>query len=205
MLDLSGYAFTDNYVESRLKEVSDDGAIYMLPSAYNCFGITYNKTLLEKHGWTLPQSFQELEQLAKEAEEAGVQLCLPEIQYPGYGFQYLCNIADTGFLSSLDGRQWQKDYLAGKAKISDTKGMMDSMEYIRKWKNLGMLDGSKSNPIDDAKTREDFIKGNTLYLQASANRLLTFYSAHNNVPLTIYRHSYFHLLTDTALNRIHLL
>ena len=25
MLDLSGYAFTDNYVESRLKEVSDDG------------------------------------------------------------------------------------------------------------------------------------------------------------------------------------
>ena len=113
MLDLSGYAFTDHYVESRLKEVSDDGAIYMLPSAYNCFGITYNKTLLEKHGWTLPQSFRELEQLAKEAEEAGVQLCLPQIQYPGYGFQYLCNIADTGFLSSLDGRQWRKDYLSG--------------------------------------------------------------------------------------------
>ena len=61
MLDLSGYAFTDNYVESRLKEVSDDGAIYMLPSAYNCFGITYNKTLLEKHGWTLPKSFKELD------------------------------------------------------------------------------------------------------------------------------------------------
>ena len=113
MIDLSGYDFTDNYVESRLKEVSDDGAIYMLPSAYNCFGITYNKTLLKKHGWTLPQSFQELEQLAKEAEEAGVQLCLPQIQYPGYGFQYLCNIADTGFLSSLDGRQWRKDYLSG--------------------------------------------------------------------------------------------
>ena len=147
MLDLSGYAFTDNYVESRLKEVSDDGAIYMLPSAYNCFGITYNKTLLEKHGWTLPQSFQELEQLAKEAEDAGVQLCLPQIQYPGYGFQYLCNIADTGFLSSLDGRQWRKDYLSGKANVSDTKGMMDSMEYIQKWKDLGMLDGSNSDPI----------------------------------------------------------
>lgn len=131
MLDLSGYAFTDNYVESRLKEVSDDGAIYMLPSAYNCFGITYNKTLLKKHGWTLPQSFGELKQLAKEAEKAGVQLCLPQIQYPGYGFQYLCNIADTGFLSSLDGRQWQKDYLSGKANVSTTKGMMDSMEYMQ--------------------------------------------------------------------------
>ena len=169
MLDLSGYAFTDNYVESRLKEVSDDGAIYMLPSAYNCFGITYNKTLLEKHGWTVPQSFRELEQLAKEAEESGVQLCLSQIQYPGYGFQYLCNIADTGFLSSLDGRQWQKDYLSGKANVSDTKGMMDSMEYIRKWKDLGMLDGSNSDPIDDAVTRDDFIKGNTLFMLGSQN------------------------------------
>ena len=34
MIDLSGYDFTDNYVESRLKEVSDDGALYMLPSLY---------------------------------------------------------------------------------------------------------------------------------------------------------------------------
>ena len=172
MLDLSGYAFTDNYVESRLKEVSDDGAIYMLPSAYNCFGITYNKTLLEKHGWTLPQSFQELEQLAKEAEEAGVQLCLPQIQYPGYGFQYLCNIADTGFLSSLDGRQWRKDYLSGKANVSDTEGMMDSMEYIQKWKDIGMFDSSNSDPIDDGKTREAFIKGNALFLLGPQNGIM---------------------------------
>ncbi len=84
-------------------------------------------------------------------------------------FQYLCNIADTGFLSSLDGRQWRKDYLSGKANVSDTEGMMDSMEYIRKWKDLGMLDGSNSDPIDDAVTREDFIKGNTLFMLGSQN------------------------------------
>ena len=60
MIDLSGYDFTDNYVESRLKDVSDEGALYMLPSLYNCYGITYNKTLLEKHGWKLPTSFTEL-------------------------------------------------------------------------------------------------------------------------------------------------
>ena len=84
-------------------------------------------------------------------------------------FQYLCNIADTGFLSSLDGRQWRKDYLSGKANVSDTEGMMDSMEYIRKWKDLGMLDGSNSDPIDDAVTREDFIKGNTLFMLGAQN------------------------------------
>ena len=32
-----------------------------------------------------------------------------------------------------------------------------------------MLDGSKSNPIDDAKTREDFIKGNTLFMLGAQN------------------------------------
>ena len=64
LLDLSGYDFTDNYVESRLQDVFDNGAIYLLPSTYNCYGITYNKTLLREHGWELPNSFAELEELA---------------------------------------------------------------------------------------------------------------------------------------------
>ena len=64
LLDLSGYDFTDNYVESRLQDVFDNGAIYLLPSTYNCYGITYNKTLLKKYGWELPNSFAELEELA---------------------------------------------------------------------------------------------------------------------------------------------
>ena len=72
MIDLSGYDFTDNYVESRLQDISDDGAIYMLPSAYSCIGITYNKTLLEKHGWKLPKSFMILKSWRKKAKKAGV-------------------------------------------------------------------------------------------------------------------------------------
>ena len=34
MIDLSSYDFTDNYVESRLQDVSDDGTIYMLPKFF---------------------------------------------------------------------------------------------------------------------------------------------------------------------------
>lgn len=172
MIDLSGYDFTDNYVESRLKDVSDEGALYMLPSLYNCYGITYNKTLLEKHGWKLPTSFTELEELADKAKEAGVTLCMAQIQYPGSAFQYICNIADAGFLGTMSGKQWQKDYLSGKANVSDTEGMMDSMEYIQKWKNLGMLDCSNSDPVDDSKTREAFIKGNSLFLLGPQNGIM---------------------------------
>ena len=172
MIDLSRYDFTDNYVESRLKDVSDEGALYMLPSLYNCYGITYNKTLLEKHGWKLPTSFTELEELADKAKEAGVTLCMAQIQYPGSAFQYICNIADAGFLGTMSGKQWQKDYLSGKANVSDTEGMMDSMEYIQKWKNLGMLDCSNSDPVDDSKTREAFIKGNSLFLLGPQNGIM---------------------------------
>lgn len=169
MIDLSSYDFTDNYVESRLQDVSDDGAIYMLPSAYSCLGITYNKTLLEEHGWKLPKSFADLENLAEEAKAAGVQLCLAQIEFPGYGFQYMCNIADTGFLGTFQGKQWQKDYLTGKANVRDTQGMMDCMEYIQKWKDLGMFTTNEKNPQSDDETRNEFMEGNTLFLLGNKN------------------------------------
>ena len=126
-------------IEARLQDISDDGAIYMLPSAYSCIGITYNKTLLEEHGWSLPKSFTDLENLAAEAKEAGVQLCLAQTEYPGYGFQYMCNIADAGFLGTLDGKRWQKDYLSGKANVSGTPGMMQAMAQRCKMIQIRLL------------------------------------------------------------------
>ena len=171
LLDLSGYDFTDNYVESRLQEVSDNGAIYLLPSSYNCYGITYNKTLLREHGWELPNSFAELEALAAEAKEAGVDLCLPQIQYPGYGFQYLCNIADADFLGTLDGKLWQKDYLSGEANVSNTPGMMQAMAYVQKWKDIGMLNDS-GDALDDNVTRQRMTEGNTLFLMGGTNGIV---------------------------------
>ena len=171
LLDLSGYDFTDNYVESRLQEVSDNGAIYLLPSSYNCYGITYNKTLLREHGWELPNSFAELEALAAEAKEAGVDLCLPQIQYPGYGFQYLCNIADADFLGTLDGKLWQKDYLSGEANVSNTPGMMQAMAYVQKWKDIGMLNDS-GDALDDNVTRRRMTEGNTLFLIGGTNGIV---------------------------------
>ena len=171
LLDLSGYDFTDNYVESRLQEVSDNGAIYLLPSSYNCYGITYNKTLLREHGWELPNSFAELEVLAAKAKEAGVDLCLSQIQYPGYGFQYLCNIADADFLGTLDGRLWQKDYLSGKANVSNTPGMMQAMAYVKKWKDIGMLNDS-GDALDDNVTRQRMTEGNTLFLIGNTNGIV---------------------------------
>ena len=168
LIDLSAYDFTSKYTESRLRDVTDNGAIYLLPTYYDCLGITYNKTLFEKHGWKMPSSLKELEELAQKAEAAGCQLAVNQIQYPGYGFQYLCNILDTSFLNTIDGRIWQKEFLEGEVTVSSSPEMLKSMKILDTWRDLGMLNGN-GDSTDDARTRKIMGEGNTLFMLGSAN------------------------------------
>ena len=168
LMDLSSYSFTNNYAESRLRDVADNGAIYLLPTYYTCLGITYNKTLLEKHGWTLPTTFAELEELAPKVKEVGCSLAINQLTLPGYGFQYFCNILDTTFLNTLDGRKWQNDFLSGKATIRDTPEMMEAVTTLEKWKTVGMLDGS-GDWVKDSKTKQVMAEGNTLFMLGASN------------------------------------
>lgn len=168
LINLAGYAFTDNYAPARLKEVTANGEIYLLPTYYECFGITYNKTLLDKNGWTLPTSMKELEELAPKVKAAGYNLCLDQYQLPGYGFQYLCNILDTDFLNTIEGRKWQKAFLAGEATLRGTPQMMESMKTLERWRDIGMLNGNASLESDN-ETHLKMAEGNTLFMLGSNN------------------------------------
>lgn len=162
LIDLSGYAFTGRYAESRLRDVADGDAIYLLPTNYSCFGITYNKTLLEKNGWELPTTFAELEELAPKVKAAGYNLAVSQIALPGYGFQYFCNILDTDFLNTIDGRKWQKDYLHGTVSAKDSPALIKSLSTLDKWKELGML--TPGSTTDDSATQKIMAEGNTLFM-----------------------------------------
>lgn len=168
LIDMSGYAFTDCYAEARLRDVTDDGAIYMLPMYYNCIGITYNKTLLEKHGWKLPDSLRELEKLAPKVRKAGCQLALDQIQFPDYGFQYFCNIMSTNYLNTPDGRKWQERFLDGDTTLAGTQEMVKNMKILERWRKIGMLN-SNGNPKSDEETRRKMAEGNTLFMLGSSN------------------------------------
>lgn len=185
LLDISSYDFTENYVQSRLREVTDDGAIYMLPLYYSCHGITYNKTLLDKNGWKLPTSLKEVEELAPKVKKAGYNLCLDMYQYPGYGFQYLCNILDTGYLSTIDGLQWQADFLAGKTNVKNTSDMLKNMKLLERWRDIGMLNDLGDPESDDA-TKQKMLEGNTLFLVGSSNDLYTDDEEHDEFKLMPY-------------------
>ncbi len=171
-LDLSSYDFTDAYAQSRLREVTSDGAVYMLPLGYNALGITYNKTLLEKHGWTLPTTLEEMAELKEKVEAEGVVFCRNQLQYPGYGFQYVFNVLDTSYVSTLDGIKWQNAFLSGETTLKDNPEMLQSMQLLAKWRDLGILNAD-GTPDDDMQTRAQMAEGNTLFLVGNSNTLTT--------------------------------
>lgn len=163
LIDLSGYEFTDNFTDQRLREVTNNGAIYMLPLYYSCLAITYNKTLLEENGWELPNSLADLEELAPKVKEAGYDLALSQVQFPGSGFQYLFNILSTGYVNTLDGRKWQNSYLAGESSFSENEALMSDMEMLQTWRDIGMLNFN-GDPDNDTNTRQKMAEGNTLFM-----------------------------------------
>lgn len=170
LLDLAGYPFTENYISSRLREVTQDGKIYLLPSYYLCIGITYNKKILADHGWTKPNSLQELEELAPKVKAAGYRLALNELNLPGYGMQYMFNILDTAYLSTLDGRKWQKDFLNGDATLQGSPEMMEAMQLLQRWRDIGMLNGEVQN-MEEGLVVDEMVKGNTLFLLGTTNSI----------------------------------
>lgn len=170
LMDLSAYSFTDNFTDQQIREVTDNGAIYMLPLYYSCIGISYNKTLLEENGWELPNSLEELEALAPKVQAAGYELCVSQIQFPGYGMQYLFNILSTGYVNTLDGRRWQQAFLAGQANASGDPKIVEAMEILERWRNIGMLQFN-GDPDSDSRTIAKMAEGNTLFMLGNVSKI----------------------------------
>lgn len=95
-------------------------------------------------------------------------MALDQIQLPGYGFQYLCNILDTDYLNTPDGRKWQNDFLTGKTTLEDSPEMMESLKVLEKWRNIGMLNGD-GDINSDGNTHDRMAEGNTLFMLGAQN------------------------------------
>ena len=157
LIDLSKYDFTGKYNEARIAQYELNGKNYLLPTDYDVIGLVYNASLFEREGWEVPTSFAELEALAPVIKEAGYGLADCATHLPGLGFQYLCNIADTEFLRSFEGIQWQRDFLAGNATAME--GLAGTFDYIQRWVDIGLLEYTS----DDKSPNEHFKEGNTAF------------------------------------------
>ena len=172
LLDLSTYPFIDNYSESFLRDVREDTGVYLLPSVYNAFGITYNKSLLEENGWIVPTSMQEMDELAEKVKETELTLAVTLLNLPGYGFQYLFNTLSSGWFSTLEGLKWQEDYLNGDATMSGSPEMMEDIQHFEHYYKLGLLNNAYYNERDNV-IGDRMCEGNTLFMFGSSNNFFT--------------------------------
>lgn len=137
LADLSGYDFINGFPTSVLDQMSIDGGIYLLPVNYAMHGIFYNKTLMEDHGWDVPQDFAELKALCAEIKKAGLIPGVLGTQLTGNTFSAVFNLAKTDWLTTPEGTAWEQDFLAGSAAA---KGMWeDTMDYAGQYKDIGMF------------------------------------------------------------------
>lgn len=137
LIDLSRYGITDLYAPLQMAQTDVDGATYLVPYDYTIQSMGYNRSLFERNGWAIPQSFADVETLLPAFEAAGVSPAVCIIDLPGLGFQYFCNVADTVFLNTLEGRRWQQDFLQGNATAAD--GLAESAEYFQRWVDAGIV------------------------------------------------------------------
>lgn len=137
LVDLSAYPFINSFSTSVLDQVSINGGIYLLPVNYAMYGIFYNKTLMEEHGWEVPHDFAELKDLCGKIQEAGLLPGVLGTQLTGNTFSAVFNLAKTGWLTTPEGAAWEKDFLAGNAAAA---GVWEgTMEYVQRLIDIGMF------------------------------------------------------------------
>ena len=72
-LDLSGEAFVNNFYLTSLDAcLQADGGLYFLPGPANLYGVIYDKTVLEEHGWAVPTNYTEFVELIRIIDGAGL-------------------------------------------------------------------------------------------------------------------------------------
>ncbi len=121
LMDLSGQSFMSNIDSSMLAAMDVDGKIYQVSGAVNARMIIYNQTLFEENGWQVPSDYEELREVCRQIHEEQPEITPLAMGYAtdALPFFNLAGFAQAGFLGTVDGVQWQKDYLAGKASIRD--------------------------------------------------------------------------------------
>ena len=115
---------------------TDEGAIYQLPVSSKLIGITYNETLMNEMGWTVPETFDDMVSLKAKCDEAGVKFAVSDGAATGHGFNWLFHLMGSQWLSTPEGTTWFENYREGKATIDEFK---EKCEYFKRWKEAGLF------------------------------------------------------------------
>lgn len=157
LLDLSGYEFVSNYHVNVLSQVENEGGIYILPSSMLIRTMAYNKTLFEEKGWEKPHNHEELIALIKRIrKESDITPIAFSGKGTGYYFTYMTTLAQCGYLSTAQGKEWQERYIAGEASAEE--GFGKGIELLQDLMDADAFDMEKYSDDFDIDVTEHFVK-----------------------------------------------
>lgn len=159
LLDLSKYSFVNNYTDSWLNKCNVEGSIYLVPSNYSTIGFYYNKTVMKKYGWELPNNFEELKVLSEKIEAAGLETCCARMDLEGFIFSDLFGLGNTFYFNTEEGTKWKNDFLTGKA---DASGNLEPvLSYLNEWVKEGFI---SPEDINMKGVSDRFYRGETVFM-----------------------------------------
>ncbi len=160
LIDLSKYPVSDRYNASQMKQTDVDGATYLLPYDFTILGIGWNRSLFEREGWEVPTSFSAMQELLPKVKDAGITPSVCQINLPGIAFELFCNVSDTVFLNTHNGKQWQDNFLKNRTNASNS--LQESADYFQQWINCGLI--NMDNPdFENDRASELFHQGDSAF------------------------------------------
>ena len=133
---LSKSSVTSAYTQTTLSNcLTEDGTIYQLPISSKLIGITYNETLLQEMGWELPETFEDMKELKKKCDEAGIKFAVTDGAATGHGFNLLFHLMGAQWLSTSGGTTWFEEFQAGNVSEEE---FMEKSDYFRRWTEAGL-------------------------------------------------------------------
>ncbi len=138
--DLSNYDAIGAYYTQALEENDQDGRLYTLPGPVKIMSIAYNKTLFQRYGWSVPQTFDEFLALCDRitADTGGaVEPYNPNGKYATDFSGGMEAIVYGALFSGIDNRQWYQNLQNGTATFAEH--MVPYFEALQKMTAHGIL------------------------------------------------------------------
>ena len=117
MLDLSAESFTGNYNPLALENSQIKGKLYYLPGPSAMYGIVYDKTMFEEHGWQVPHSYDEFISLVKTINDSGIRAFQPTCKYARQAQLVFTMFDYDEVFGGAQNYKWLTDYQSGSASM----------------------------------------------------------------------------------------
>ncbi|MCM1123188.1 MAG: extracellular solute-binding protein [Eubacterium sp.] len=173
LLDLSDTELANTFPQTYLRSYTyNDGTVNWLPACAEVDGILVNKVLLQEHGLSLPENYEDFVELCGALEELDIKPFSAN-----FGADYTCMEVLQGLsverLTSQEGREWRQQYESGQTDQLDEEVWLSVFERMEEFIEYAGLDASdlSSNAGDFFEALE---KGETAMIRTTPDETDTY-------------------------------